>query len=198
MYGNQIEKYSKETGINMTAINGIKELLAQQKDSLGIHEYGFTSTSKIVFSSGVRFACESNVCGEYGRTWACPPGVGTLDECRGRIMAYSNICVLTTKHELEDSFDWDGMMAGKAAHQKIVPKAFAMFQAVFQDIFILSTESCQSCDTCTYPDAPCRFPEKLHPSIESYGVEVNKLAAAAGVHYINGVNTVTYFSCILF
>ena len=66
------------------------------------------------------------------------------------------------------------------------------------DTLTLSTEACAHCAKCTYPDAPCRFPESLHPSIESHGVEVNVLAGTCGIRYHNGKNTVTYHTCVFF
>ncbi|MFQ6804175.1 MAG: DUF2284 domain-containing protein [Lachnospiraceae bacterium] len=31
---------------------------------------------------------------------------------------------------------------------------------------ILSNEGCDLCSECTYPEAPCRFPDRSHGSIE--------------------------------
>ena len=59
-------------------------------------------------------------------------------------------------------------------------------------------EGCEKCKKCTYPDAPCRFPERLHHSLEGYGFNVSKLAAKAGLHYIGGPNTITYFGAVLY
>ena len=106
--------------------------------------------------------------------------------------------MFTTVHALEDSYDFEGMMDAKDEHAKRCPKIFEPFTQAYENYMILSTEGCNRCAKCTYPDAPCRFPETLHPSIESYGVEVNRLAATAGINYINGANTVTYFSCVLY
>jgi hypothetical protein len=36
------------------------------------------------------------------------------------------------------------------------------------------------------------------PSLEAYGINVSELAKAAGMNYINGQNTVTYFGAVLF
>ncbi len=36
----------------------IQEFIASHKDSLGIHEYAFLSTSDLVFSQDVRHLCE--------------------------------------------------------------------------------------------------------------------------------------------
>ena len=41
-------------------------------------EYRVFPTGEIPFSSAVTEACRRNVCGRYGTTWTCPPGVGTL------------------------------------------------------------------------------------------------------------------------
>jgi predicted metal-binding protein len=177
----------------------IKNAIAQQQQALEIHQYGFTTTDKLIFSNGVRDLCEMNSCGHYAKTWACPPGVGTLEECREKIMKFQNAFVFTTKHDLEDSYDFEGMMEGKAHHDDICDAVTEYFKSIYHgDALILSGESCSRCSKCTYPDAPCRFPEKLSPSIESYGVEVNRLAKIVNVNYINGANTVTYFGCILF
>lgn len=176
----------------------MKDYIAANKDALGIHQYAFLTTDCLSFSESVRQLCEANACGYYAKTWACPPGVGTYEECRDRIMKYRNIFVFTTMHPLEDSYDFEGMMEGRDKHNSICPAIAEAFSKKYEDLLILSAEGCSKCAVCTYPDAPCRFPETLHPSIESYGVEVYKLAAAGNINYINGANTVTYFGCIIY
>ena len=176
----------------------LKDYISANKDTLGIHQYAFLKTADLIFSPGVRKLCEMNSCGSYGKTWACPPGVGTLEECQSRIQKYENLFVFTTVHPLEDSYDFDGMMEGKEKHCQICPNVAGLFRQNYEDLLILSAEGCNRCTSCTYPDAPCRFPDTLYPSIESYGVEVNRLAKTAGINYINGVNTVTYFGCIIY
>ncbi|WP_081468714.1 DUF2284 domain-containing protein [Treponema primitia] len=54
------------------------------------------------------------------------------------------------------------------------------------------------CKTCTYPNSPCRFLEKLHHFIEGYGILVNELTQRADINYSNGEDTVTYFGALLF
>ncbi|MBE6032659.1 MAG: hypothetical protein E7224_05645 [Clostridiales bacterium] len=50
----------------------------------------------------------------------------------------------------------------------------------------------------TVPDAPCRFPEELSPSVEGYGIFVTPLAKKAGIPYYGGPDTVTYFGLACF
>ena len=90
------------------------------------------------------------------------------------------------------------MMEGKKRHSDLCPAIADLFRQHGKTLLILSAEGCCRCETCTYPDAPCRFPDTLYPSIESYCVEVNRLAKTAGINYINGANTVTYFGCIIY
>ena len=73
-----------------------------------------------------------------------------------------------------------------------------LFRPHYPDMLVLSAGGCHRCETCTYPDAPCRFPEKLVPSVSSFGIHVSKLAANARINYINGANTVTYFSFVIY
>lgn len=176
----------------------INEYIASNREALGIHQYAFLKTSDLIFSQEIRSLCEMNSCGQYGKTWACPPGVGTLEECKSQVLHYQNLFVFTTVHSLEDSYDFEGMMAGKEKHSRLCPDIANLFRQNYKDLLILSAEGCERCESCTYPDAPCRFPDTLYPSIESYCVEVNRLAATAGINYINGANTVTYFGCILY
>ena len=176
----------------------IQDIIDTRREELGIHQSAFVKTADLRFSDGVRHLCEENSCGQYGRTWACPPGVGTLEECKQQLLSYKNLFVFTTMHPLEDSFDVECMAAGKEQHCEVRPQVVRLFREQYENILVLSAGGCQLCPSCTYPDAPCRFPEKLIPSLSSYGIEVNRLAAKAGINYINGANTVTYFTCILY
>lgn len=176
----------------------LQDEIAEKKEALGIHQYAFLNTKDLIFSQEVRHLCEVNSCGQYKKTWACPPGVGTYEECKSRILQYDNLFVFTTLHTLEDSYDFEGMMEGKDEHNRRCPEIAQLFRNSYSDLLILSAEGCNRCTSCTYPDAPCRFPDTLYPSIESYCVEVNRLAKIAGINYINGADTVTYFGCIMY
>ena len=90
------------------------------------------------------------------------------------------------------------MQEGKAAHEEVCARVRKIFEENFAETLVLTSEGCGNCQTCTYPDAPCRFPDHMCPSVESYGIFVNEEAAEAGIHYINGANTVTYFGNVFF
>jgi predicted metal-binding protein len=164
----------------------------------GVFEYGIVNPQDVEFLQEVRGYCEENRCRQYGKTWACPPAVGTVEECRERAQQYDKMLVFSGKFDLEDSFDFEGMMAGMQ-NFKIIAHALEQELAPFyQDHLMLSNEGCGNCETCTYPAQPCRFPDRVHGSIEGYGIFVGKLAEMAGIHYTNGANTVTYFGAFLY
>ena len=182
----------------MNNIEIISEEFLEKCKALGIHEHTILPVEKISFSDEVRKACEVNYCGGYGKTWACPPGVGTVEECREKCQKFKYVYIFSTVHELEDSFDYDGMVDGKKAHELVCAEIGKLFDKEIPINFMLTAEGCGNCEKCTYPDAPCRFPDKMHPSVESFGISVVKEASIAGINYINGANTVTYFGNIFF
>lgn len=162
---------------------------------LGISSFGRICTSEIVFSEEVRSLCEQNRCRNYGKTWACPPAVGSFDQCRQKCLAYSNAFVFASVYPLEDSFDFEGMTRGHRQFKEVCDRLYRLLTPPF---LLLSNEGCVRCAECTYPDAPCRFPEKLFPSLEGYGILVNRLAESAGIRYWAGPNTVTYFGLVCY
>lgn len=165
---------------------------------IGIHEFGLIETKQIVFSNEVRSLCKGNVCGKYGTTWACPPGVGTMDECKEKCLKYNKALVFSAKYNLEDSFDYEGMVSGHNEFKKICDRLADLVKEKQSDFLLLGNEGCMKCSKCTYPDKPCRFPEGLFPSVEGYGIMVSALAKSADIKYSNGANTVTYFGLLLY
>lgn len=170
-------------------MNTLQDILHQA----GITQYGIVSTQDIHFSPEVRRMCAMNTCRQYGKSWACPPALGTLEACRARVCQYDKMLVFSIKYDLEDSFDFEGMQEGMSQFKTACRAIDAAVRPLISDYLMMSNEGCDLCKTCTYPDAPCRFPDKAHGSLEGYGIFVNELAESAGMNYINGVNTVTYF-----
>ena len=168
--------------------------------SLGAYKAAIIEASEIETDLRFRAMCESNACGMYGKCYMCPPDVGEIESLMAEIGEYDYALVYQTVTELEDSFDFEGMVAAK---KRTYPLAQAL-RKVFKDADIskalhLGAGGCGVCKSCAKQTGePCRFPEKAMPSLEAYGVNVSELAKAAGMKYINGANTVTYFGAVLF
>jgi predicted metal-binding protein len=159
------------------------------------HEYGTLDTKEMVFSQEVIKACETNICGCYGKYWTCPPAVGSMQESQTKIQQWQKSFVFTTKGNLDDSFDFEGMQKAQLEHRKLTEEMKEKFGKTNP---VYGVEGCTICKKCSYPDNPCRFPNRMCPSIEGTGLNISELGRSAGVKYINGINTVTFFSMILF
>ncbi len=160
-----------------------------------ITEHRVIDVSEIPFSKAVLEACRANRCGRYGTCWTCPPGTADMEE---KIKHYHRAAVFSRKHELEDSFDFEGMMEGMQRARDTLVEIRSALDRDGVSYMALGCEGCNLCSTCTYPNAPCRHPDKATPSVEACGIHVVELSRKIGIKYNNGPNTVTYFCIILF
>ena len=170
--------------LETTAISG--------RGGVSVHEWALIKSNKLSFLPELLDYCKANACGKYGKSWACPPACGSMEEQREKILRYENILVFTTKHELEDSFDHEGMTRGREKHTLLAQE----LRKKFDNAPLYGAGACPVCGVCAYP-APCPFPGKMIVSVEAAGIDVTELSRSAGIAYNNGPNTVTYFSIIL-
>ena len=179
-------------------VEEMERIISQEKENLKIHEFAFVGSDQVVFSDDVRSMCERNACGLYGKSWACPPAVDSVEDCRTRCGGFQNVFVFTSLSNVLHKYDMNGWREAAKEHEAITEKVARLFRSRFEKTLILSTEGCMICKTCTYPEDPCRFPERMFPAIEGFGVYVIHLAATCGIKYNNGPNTVTFFSVVFF
>lgn len=162
-----------------------------------VFEYRTIETANLRFEPRVRLICQQE-CERYGTTWACPPAVGDLEECEKRCKSYPQGLFFSTVAEVSDVLNMDEMLATRRAHEDVTDEIGRYIKDQGYDVLILSTESCDICEKCAYPDGPCRHPEKMHPCLESHGVVVSEIVEEQGMEYQIGGNTVLWFSCILY
>lgn len=172
--------------------NEIEEKLA----GLPIVQYAWLAADEIVFSERVREICK-NECPRYGTSWSCPPGVGTVAQCEERCRRCDGAFVFTTVAEVQDIADMQETLATRRDHEAVTGRVREVFGGCGLETLALSGDSCAVCGKCTYPDAPCRHPDRSVPCIEGYGIVVPLLAEKAGIEFDNGGNVVTWFGLIL-
>ena len=115
------------------------------------------------------------------------------------IRKYKQALWYQTIGELEDSFDIEGMGEAKKKHIKLSYQLEEELKPLVGAHLHLTCGGCGLCERCArVDDQPCRFPEKAMASLESYGVDVYQTTKSTSLKYINGQNTVTYFSALLF
>lgn len=173
-----------------------RQLLEEKLAELPILQYEFISTDELTFSERVRHVCETE-CPMYGTTWACPPGVGSVAECAARCRAYPAALLLTTVAEVRDIADMEETLATRASHEAVTRQAQELLRTQGLETYVLSTEACARCKHCSYPDAPCRFPDEMYPCTESHAIVVTDIAERYGIEFITG-NVVTWFSILFY
>lgn len=174
-----------------------REWLEAQLAELPLYLYEFFDTSELEFSDRIRYVC-STECPMYGKSWACPPAVGEVETCRARCLSYPKVLLVSTITEVSDIANIEETLATRAPHEAVTREVHALMKQQCARTYVLSTEACAHCEKCTYPDAPCRFPERMYPCVESHGIVVTDLCEKYGIDFLAGGNIVTWFSLILY
>ena len=174
------------------------ELLEQQLSELPLYIYDFFDPRELEFSSRIRWICEHE-CPMYGKSWACPPAVGTVDTCRQVCMAYDHCLLISSIVEVRDIADMEETLATRPGHEALTEQVAQLLRDQGENPYILSTEACSICQRCAILDGqPCRFPEKMHPCVESHGINVVPVLEKLGLDFQFGCNVVTWISLLLF
>lgn len=176
------------------------ELLRSRALELGAYRAELIDTDRITLDPEFRKMCASNACGNYGRSYMCPPDVGPIEELMAQLRSYRRALVYQTVGTLEDSYDFEGMMEAGQRHNALAQQIRELAkQQGFSDTLHLGAGGCRLCPVCGKKTGePCRFPDRAMSSLEAYGVNVSELAALCGMRYINGQDTVTYFGAMFF
>ena len=157
-----------------------RELLERQLTQLPIVE-------ELTFSPRVRYICETE-CPRYGKSWACPPGCGTVEDCQARCLRCPHGLLITTMTEVSDIADIRETLNTRGDHEEITRAVRELFRAQGVEPYVLSTESC----------ALCGHPDRMFPCVESQGILVTELSERHGIGFWAEGNIVTWFSLLLF
>jgi predicted metal-binding protein len=121
-------------------------------------------------------------CPNHGKKWSCPPFGFDVPELLGR---YKYAYLFGVKMIYDDE---TRALAG--TKEKALDTAVGLMRKVNTDLQELlrgieadypgslaaSGGTCRICDTCARPeDKPCRFPDKMRPSVESLGFDVTMI-----------------------
>lgn len=175
-----------------------KELLEQELTQLPLYTYAFVDPRELEFSDRVRWICEHE-CPMYGKSWACPPGVGSVASCKAKCLAYPECLMIATITEVTDISDIDETLTTRADHEEVTNQVRDLMRAQGVEPYVLSTEACAQCKRCAILDAkPCRRPEHMHPCVESHGVNLLGLLDELGLAFQYGENVVTWFSLLFY
>ena len=171
--------------------------LAEIAEKSGFTHYAPLDVSTLEPMQEIRDMCNAEQCRSYNKSWSCPPACASIEEMRLRLGNYKKGILVQTVGELEDSMDWDGIMEAGARHKE----NFGLMRKELFDkypyMLALGAGECKLCDACTYPDEPCRFPDRMEISMEAGGLFVSKVCKDNALAYNYGQESIAFTSCFL-
>ena len=175
-----------------------RTLLDEQLSQLPLYTFAYIDPAQLEFSPRIRHICQAE-CPMYGQTWACPPGVGEVSECEKKCRSYQNCLLIGTIVEVDDIADINAGLATRADHEAVTNQVRDLMREQQVYPYILSTEACAICDRCAYLDGlPCRLPGKMHPCIESHGINIVPTLEENGLEFQFGGDVITWYSMLFF
>ena len=175
-----------------------REALIGQLSQLPLYTFEFIDPRKLEFTERIRWICEHE-CPMYNKTWACPPAVGSVSACKAKCNAYSGCLLIATITEVEDISNIDETLATRPAHESVTNQVRDMMRGLGVEPYVLSTEACAHCERCAWLDGePCRLPDRMHPCLESHGINLLAVIEDMGLTFQYGENVVTWFSLLFF
>ena len=175
-----------------------RELLEEKLAELPLYIYDHIDPNELEFSDRIRWICQHE-CPMYGKSWACPPGVGTVDACKGKCLGFENCLMISTITEVADIADIHETLATRPEHEAVTNQVGELLRQLGEEPYILSTEACALCERCAILDGqPCRFPETMHPCVESHGINVVPMLESRGLEFQFGANVVTWISLLFY
>ena len=175
-----------------------RELLEAQLSELPLYVYTYIDPQKLEFSPRIRYICQAE-CPMYSKSWACPPATGEVDACQKRCGKYAHCLLVGTVVEVNDITNIDETLSTRGDHEAVTNEIRELMREQGVEPYILSTEACAQCERCAYLDGePCRMPDRMHPCIESHGINVIPVLEEQGLEFQYGGNIVTWYSLLFF
>lgn len=166
----------------------------------GFTEAGYFDPQKLSFADAetLRDACKANDCGFYGRYWTCPPGVGSIEKVKKKVLSYHHGLVLQLLTEAI-SLTFQPELFNEVSHTfndmtQVVGEQIK--KEVGEDIFMLGMSGCTLCQHCTYPKAVCCYAKEMVPCISGHCINVYRLWDETG-HRRANLDETDFYSVLL-
>ena len=141
--------------------------------SLGAYKATVIPVELVETDAAFRDMCVANACGNYGRNWMCPPDAGDIHDLMAALKTYSYALVYQTVSELEDSYDFEGMMDAGVAHNRLMVELRRGIEGLnLSRVLHLGAGGCRMCEVCAKRTGePCRHPDLAVASLETRSEE---------------------------
>ena len=164
---------------------------------IGFDHAAVFDAGSLVFRPEVKEMCAADRCGSFGRSWSCPPAAGNLELIRKRSERFSRGLLVQTEGKVAGSFDLTAIHDIMTAHNRYFDTLVRQLRFYYPGCMPMGTGACTRCRKCTYPNRPCRHPDRMYPSMEACGLLVSEVCSEAGLRYNYGEDAMTFTACVL-
>ena len=107
--------------------------------------------------------------------------------------------MIATITEVGDIANLEETLATRPEHEQITNEVRDLMEEQGVRPYVLSTEACTVCEHCAWLDGqPCRHPERMHPCVESHGINLIPVLEENGIEFQFGANVVTWVSLLFY
>lgn len=122
-----------------------------------------------------------------------------MEACRERCLSYKACLIIGTVTQVQDISNLEECLSTRGDHEAITSQVGDLLREQGVEPYILSSQACALCAHCTYPEGkPCRHPEKMHPCIESHGINLIPTLEAMGLEFTYSQDVITWYSLLFF
>lgn len=180
-----------------------EKIMTEEKMRETALQDGFThaewmDVKDLQFDGSLRRYCVENLCGNYGKNYACPPDCGTPDEMEKKVRRFDRALVLETIQRVENLMDAAEIKKIRARHNKMSAELIKKICYGQTQGMAVMAGPCAICKTCAkIQGKPCHFPEQVASCLSAYCIVAEKMANHCGLPYWCGENQVAFFSIYL-
>ena len=178
-------------------MKGYIEELRPLFEKMNIHEFIEFDPSLLFPEERIRSYCYENICGNYGKHYMCPPLIGTIEDIKSRLKPYSKAILIRYTEEVDVKLDGRVKSSKTDFHKKTLElENFLNKKGIVS--WGLVGGSCSFCIECkAISNRPCKHPHKARPSLESLGIDVQKLLENFGLDNRFYSDKIVWTGCIL-
>jgi len=179
----------------------VKDYITELKslsEKIGLIESIEFDPSLLLPEERIREYCYQNLCGHYGKHYMCPPFIGSIEENKNTLSKYNKAILVRYSEEVNVKEDRRKVEKTKIDfHKKILELEKFLYQEGIEAWGIVGG-NCSFCIECkAVTSRPCKHPHKARPSLESLGIDVQKLLDNFGLDNKFYLDKVVWTGCIL-
>ena len=177
----------------------VRQTLIAKTRTIPVYQFGFVQPTDIFFDESLREYCKLR-CPHYKTSWSCPTAIRSIASCKERCLSYTEGMFFSTILEKSNPrrLMWKDSEKNINSHEKMTLELEKSISSLGLQTYIVSSDKCNICNKCAYPKEPCRYPELMHPCLESHGIMLSSIANLLGMDYYLEDGSRLMFSLILY